>query len=268
MKKSIEFMGIATALLLAVAPIAMPTNVSAITDVEGNVIPADGSYTNNSDGTYTLHGTLNGDIWNNGSPTGRALKVSIEGIKVNSTGEVTLDAPAFDGYRSTLPDNKYKLMLDGGDVYLWTLLTYEPIDGTTIDSNATPGVEYSTTVVLTKDAYTCQYNGVPITAPGTDDFVKLPAGSSWKVDREMYNDGTYYRVGNNIWINKHDTKQANPNIITTRNTALLYKKDGTKITNRALAANTPWYTDRSETINGQKMYRVATDEWVAANDVQ
>lgn len=43
------------------------------------------------------------------------------------------------------------------------------------------------------------------------------------------------------------------------------KSDGTieKIRNRALANNTPWYTDKSKTIDGVTYRRVATTEWVA-----
>ncbi|WP_164506027.1 SLAP domain-containing protein [Companilactobacillus insicii] len=37
---------------------------------------------------------------------------------------------------------------------------------------------------------------------------------------------------------------------------------------RALASNTSWVTDKTAMINGVKMYRVATNEWVAASDIK
>jgi len=274
LKKSIKYLGIAAAMLLAVAPIAMPVAVFAdTTDSEGNVIPADGTYTDNGDGTYTLHGTLKGDIWTNGDkshPTGSVVPVSIEGIKVNSTGDINLETPAINGYKSNF--DTYELMLDGGDVYLYSGLLFKSNDpSTAIDENATPGYAYSTEFTLSKDAYTNNNEGTPILISGTRDFAKLPAGSSWKVDRKMYiSGGTYYRVGNNTWVEKKygTEKSANTNVVTTKNQAALFTKDGKKVNNRALAANTAWYTDKNAIINGQKMYHVATNEWVSANDIK
>ena len=39
------------------------------------------------------------------------------------------------------------------------------------------------------------------------------------------------------------------------------------INNRGLAANSNWFTDRVIELNGTRYYRVATDEFVNANDV-
>ena len=48
----------------------------------------------------------------------------------------------------------------------------------------------------------------------------------------------------------------------------LFTLEGKVITNRALSVNSKWYTDQYATVNGEKMYRVATNEWVKASDVQ
>ncbi|WP_119317002.1 hypothetical protein [Companilactobacillus formosensis] len=58
-------------------------------------------------------------------------------------------------------------------------------------------------------------------------------------------------------------------IVTTTNGSYkrLYTLEGKMITNRALGVNSKWYTDQYATINGEKMYRVATNEWVKASDV-
>jgi len=47
----------------------------------------------------------------------------------------------------------------------------------------------------------------------------------------------------------------------------LYTIDGKDITNRGLSGDSKWYTDQYATINGEKMFRVATNEWVKATDV-
>jgi len=272
LKKYVKYLGIAAAMLLAVAPVAMPVAVFAATDSEGNVIPADGTYTDNGDGTYTLHGTLNGEVWTGGDrshPTGSSVPISIEGTKVNSTGDIKLKSPVVNGYKSNF--DTYELMLDGGNIYVFSGLLYVPIDGSAIDETATPGTAYSTIFTLSKDAIISNDKGTPVLISGTRDFKKLPAGSSWKVDRKMFMYGeTYYRVGNNTWIDKNEgtEKAANPNVVTTKNQAALFTKNGEKVNNRALAANTAWYTDKNAIINGQKMYHVATNEWVSANDVK
>ena len=48
----------------------------------------------------------------------------------------------------------------------------------------------------------------------------------------------------------------------------LYTLEGKMITNRALSTNSQWYTDQDAIVKGEKMYRVATNEWVKASDVK
>lgn len=48
----------------------------------------------------------------------------------------------------------------------------------------------------------------------------------------------------------------------------LYTLEGKMITNRALGTNSQWYTDQYAIVKGEKMYRVATNEWVKASDVK
>ncbi|KRN97703.1 SLAP domain-containing protein [Companilactobacillus kimchiensis] len=283
----IKYMGITAVMLLAVAPVGMSaldattTVVSAESEADTDNIKPDSTYTDNGDGTYTLHGTISAaEVWSGGQhshPTGTALPFSIEGKKVNSLGEIKItDVPTFAGYKlsgAVAKDPSYFLMLKDGNVYIYTFLIFEPADGSTIDmTNKTPGVAYSTVITL-GNGYNGIYtdSGLPITVSGTKDFVKLPAGSAWKVDRKMRMYGeTYYRIGNNEWIDRTSGTETtiNPNVVTTKNQATLYTEKGVKSVNRALAANTPWYTDRSAIINGQKMYRVSTDEWVSADDIK
>lgn len=62
----------------------------------------------------------------------------------------------------------------------------------------------------------------------------------------------------------------NQGVVTTTNGSYkrLYTLEGKMITNRALGTNSQWYTDQYATVNGEKMYRVATNEWVKASDVK
>lgn len=54
---------------------------------------------------------------------------------------------------------------------------------------------------------------------------------------------------------------------TSNHVTLLYQSDGTPIKNRALMANTAWYTNARQTMtDGSNYYRVATNEFASGND--
>lgn len=60
-------------------------------------------------------------------------------------------------------------------------------------------------------------------------------------------------------------------VVTTNSKGLfkqLYTLEGSKITNRGLAGNSSWQTDQYAVINGETMYRVATNEWLKLSDIQ
>ncbi|CAJ1187140.1 hypothetical protein CPR19088_GLDEOEPO_00335 [Companilactobacillus paralimentarius] len=99
----------------------------------------------------------------------------------------------------------------------------------------------------------------------------LPKQTLWKIDRKLTVDGTtYYRVASNEWIKENDGIEIFPEVdtITTRRQAKLYTSAGKEITDRSLAPNTSWYTDRVGIVNNENMRRVATDEWVSFNDLK
>lgn len=112
----------------------------------------------------------------------------------------------------------------------------------------------------------------------------LPSGSEWKIfEMATWADGeVYYRVDKTDWINEADATLLSTTPATAENSmrkpdrstikvgnkiAYLTKLDGTPVKNRALAPNTPWYTDKVTIINNHVMYRVATDEWVNQDDL-
>lgn len=101
--------------------------------------------------------------------------------------------------------------------------------------------------------------------------VVLSEGSSWIIDKSLtINGAEYYRVATNEYVKASDVYKYTPlqTVATTngKNLTPVYNSRGQVIIDRALDTNTPWYTDRSATIKGQKMYRVATDEWIKASD--
>lgn len=99
----------------------------------------------------------------------------------------------------------------------------------------------------------------------------LGGNSSWYADKLLILDGvSYLRVATGEFAKLNDGLEVTPlsqNVVTANN-ARLYTATGELIGNRGLAKNTPWRTDKSATINGQKMYRVATNEWVRAADLK
>lgn len=99
----------------------------------------------------------------------------------------------------------------------------------------------------------------------------LGGNSLWRADKLMSLDGVnYLRVATNEWVKLDNGLEVNPlkQTITTNKQAHLYTGKGKLITNRVLGNNTAWLTDQSATIDGQTMYRVATNEWLSANDIK
>ncbi|WP_338215225.1 SLAP domain-containing protein [Companilactobacillus muriivasis] len=99
----------------------------------------------------------------------------------------------------------------------------------------------------------------------------LGKNSTWKADKLMTLNGVQYlRVATNEWVKLSDGLEIESlnSAVTTKNQARLYSADGKLVSDRALAPNTAWRTDRKATINGKTMYRVATNEWVAAADLK
>lgn len=99
----------------------------------------------------------------------------------------------------------------------------------------------------------------------------LSKDSMWIADEMMTLNGVkYLRVATDEWVKLADgleIESLNESVKTNKLTEL-YDFTGKAVTNRALAAKTDWYTDSSATINGQEMYRVSTNEWVLANEVE
>lgn len=95
--------------------------------------------------------------------------------------------------------------------------------------------------------------------------------SNWYTDREMLIKGTkYYRIATDQWLKIDDVYiyQNNPVYLSTYSDTAkhLVNSQNLKV-NREVAANSDWYSDRYAYFDNQKYYRLATNEWVNANDV-
>ncbi|MQS75321.1 CAP domain-containing protein [Companilactobacillus halodurans] len=69
-----------------------------------------------------------------------------------------------------------------------------------------------------------------------------------------------------LLFNQNDAKAATVATVHSGSVAQLYTEQGEKVTNRALAPNSPWVVGKILTINNQTMYQVATNEYLRAAD--
>jgi len=100
----------------------------------------------------------------------------------------------------------------------------------------------------------------------------LDKDSAWFSDQEYTLDGTqYYRVSTGEYVKASDVYvyTAQDNVVHVQPNSIVYLVDsqGKKITDRALGPSSAWFTDRYTMINGQKYYRVATNEFVSATKI-
>ena len=160
------------------------------------------------------------------------------------------------------------------EAYSWDSFINEPVLGTK-DVVVNPAKSETSNVKVPgtgiSELFESSVNSTVYDDNGKATTITLPKTSVWNVDRQMNINGTtFYRVANNEWVKKDDglAVTLNETTVNTNKQASLYTSQGKKVTNRALAKNTPWYSDRMATINGQTMYRVATDEWVMADDIK
>jgi len=100
----------------------------------------------------------------------------------------------------------------------------------------------------------------------------LPHTTDWLTDQKLtIGNDTYYRVASNEYVKAsqvypYEYSHANIRTTSTSNKNL-YTAEGKLIANRQLAANSDWRTDRVMYIDGVEYYRVATNEFVRADDI-
>lgn len=126
--------------------------------------------------------------------------------------------------------------------------------------------------VPTKEGYTVTPETVKVqaTAEGlvvtnldgsevTVDYTKIPTKPT-----KPSNPGPTYPVEEDPVIMKEDRLvTVNPQLTS----ASLYNSKGQKLTSKSLAGNSNWYSDQMMELDGVEYYRVASDEWIKAEDV-
>ncbi len=106
---------------------------------------------------------------------------------------------------------------------------------------------------------------------GKDTSKTVSSNTDFSADQKMTLNGkTYYRIADNQWINADDTYTfyaSQTSVKTFSDSAKsLVSSNNKAISYRMLGNDSDWYTDRYTYLNGQKYYRIATNEWVSAND--
>ena len=246
MKKMNKIFLYASMLILTSGIAAVPT-----------VVRADINYGLTNVGTAIVTTKDDAQLYNDsGQPLGRYLPA---GSEWKTSLENTLDSGSYYGV--------------GADEFLKSSdVDFESLDGqATYSEGQTSAVNYDG-IEVTSAAGAPLYdeNGNPLGR-------SLPEGSDWKVDLQDNNaKGTFYRVATNEYVSAVDVRpyQNSPvysesKVVTTPsgNPTRLYDEHGQLITDRALAANTSWYTDQFTDIGGIGFYRVATNEYVIASEV-
>ena len=69
-----------------------------------------------------------------------------------------------------------------------------------------------------------------------------------------------------LMLNQNKADAATVATVNSGTTARLYTDQGQLVMNRALAPNTPWLVGKIQTINGETMYQVATNEYLSSKD--
>lgn len=110
-----------------------------------------------------------------------------------------------------------------------------------------------------KDAFNKKLGEIQALNDDGTPVVKTPVTGTTTVSHSHH---TSTRTQSNVQDN-----ETLPLVVVAIRQAKLYTTDGRAVTDRGLSDSSVWMVDKVATINGQKMYRISADEWVAANDV-
>jgi len=218
------------------------------------------------------------------------------GITFNDAGNQIIKAEVTDSKKQRIKTNtKVKIWMQNGvtsDAPLYAAITDNDLPDSTTNPNSGSSNHHATTnnnkSTTTPSINQPKWKDLPkkevfLVTPYTDTSLfddngneikdmELTGNTSWTIDKYMTLGNILYgRVATNKWVKLSTGLRITPNktVVHTQNkfTGLVDSK-GKKITNRALDKNTPWRSDMTATINGQKMYRVATNEWISATDLK
>ncbi len=129
---------------------------------------------------------------------------------------------------------------------------------------------HTTTVNFVDENGTIVSSSKTTGATGEQKTVSLPDG--YKLAANETNDITIGTTDNTVTVkvvkgSAEGEITSHKTVVTSTDVATLYSKEGKQLKGRALSANSNWAVDKQLVLNGTTYYRVATDEWVKANDV-
>jgi len=192
------------------------------------------------------------------------ISTNLGDIKVQVSGKAnekkTVDVPQRDGYTS---DKKTVTVLINAN---GTATTSESVK---YIKNTTEVVRKNTLITTFNDKGNVILYNLDGTKLTRSDRM-LASNTDWFSDRQVTIDGILYlRVATNEWIKGSNVYSYQSNIenVKTKRLAMLVNTHGQRVKDRALQSGTSWFTDRIVMINGNKYYRVATNELVSADDI-
>lgn len=242
--------------------------------------PVTGYFTLTNDNNYSEVKALNVTYTN-------PLNVAYGSKTVNTKLSSTIDGVVKDQNGNTVELDSDASTTQAGDLYK-SLKGAINGDATDVFSDSTFGNADKTyyqpvTITLKAGKLGNDSNGNPVTAKtvvdnylnGEDNYSVTVNGSAMSAQTENSLKATdttltFIREVKVAESANWTTEDVSGVVTTKSDTAYktLVNDDNNTIANRALAANTPWLTDKKRTDqNGNVQYRVATGEWVNANDV-
>ncbi|MFC6322613.1 hypothetical protein [Companilactobacillus baiquanensis] len=284
MKKSIKYAGIMSAALMVLSPIAVPTIHEVKADSTEQIPSASGSLDITIQTTdYISTASTFLDVMGQVDSSTSTLKDIVYSIKdnkgnsLNSYSVISKDNSALyetedDALNGTKPmifsdlDDYLKNVEDGKTYYLPMTIAIPGGNNELIQTLSNWENDPSTVSVT--------LNGKKIEKPNSSDefgkvFPYIDKTAISYIRKVVVGTPPAPDTGNT---GNHTTKPAAPKkgIVTThtdQSSYSLYDENNEKIDNRALVANSSWKMDGTRTVDGIKQYRVSTDEWVNASDV-
>jgi len=196
------------------------------------------------------------------------------------TGEVgdnlTVPVPTISGYKADKSTVSAHVNAEG-TITTKDSVKYTPIKSNSGSSSNTDRVkpEYLKQTVSTfPDKPNVKLYHLNADSMTADDTRALAPNSDWQSDQRVVVKGdTYYRVATNEWVKASQAYiyTAHPIVVETKLNGIkkLASAEGNTVTDRALASDTDWYSDRIAYLNDgtTEYYRVATNEFVKQSDV-
>ena len=190
--------------------------------------------------------------------------------------DVTVTVPTVSGYKADKSTVSGHVNEDG-TITTKDSVKYTPIKSSSGSSNDTENVkpEYLKQTVSTfSDKPSVKLYHLNANSMAADDTRALAPNSDWQSDQRVVVKGdTYYRVATNEWVKASQVYiyTAHPIVVETKPNGIkkLASAEGNTVTDRALASDTDWYSDRIAYLNDgtTEYYRVATNEFVKQSDV-